>query len=190
MLPERLRTFIALELPDDIRENIWRAECALKAAVSDGVRWVARENLHVTVKFLGMVYRETIPEVLEAMRRGLAECSQVTVPVRGVELFPPGRRPHVLSVGVHRDQRLEAIYQALERKLAHLGIKKEHRGYLPHVTLGRLEQSAVRVLEAFDFSALGDNMGTLPVTHVSLFMSELGRGGPIYTRLGSVPVGG
>ena len=189
MLPERLRTFIAVELPDDVRENVWRAASELRDLFQNGIRWVRQENLHLTVKFLGMVYRDMIAEILDELRAAMRKCSQVSVAVNGVELFPPRKKPRVVCVGVHKDPRLEVIAKSVDGRLARLRIKKDHRRYLPHITIGRIKSRTVQGLERFDLSSLGEKMGTLPVTHLSFFMSELGPGGPSYTRLGRVEIG-
>lgn len=189
MLPERLRTFIAIELPDDVRENIWRAESVLKERFQRGVKWVKKENLHLTVKFLGMVYRDMISVVLDELRAALRKCSQVSVQVNGVELFPPGKKPRVVCVTAHKDPRLEVIAKSVDGRLARLRIKKDHRRYLPHITIGRIKTRTVEGLEGFDLPSLGEKMGTLPVTQLSFFMSEFGPGGPTYTRLGRVEIG-
>ena len=189
MLPERIRTFTAIELTDELRENIWQAERALMDDFPRGVRWVPKENLHVTLKFLGMVYRDLIPEIVEELHAAVRKCSQVATAVEQVELFPPNRKPRMVSVHVHKDPHLEALYKAVDGRLARLRIKKEHRRYLPHITLGRIEKRVVGRFMEYDLAGLGERMGTLPVTHVSFFMSETGRGSPTYTRLGRVEIG-
>ena len=67
-----MRLFSAITLSDDIRDNIWRLvkECEERDAK---VKWVRRENLHITLKFYGEIKDEKEIEGIKDVLRKVAE---------------------------------------------------------------------------------------------------------------------
>ncbi|MHC4179990.1 MAG: RNA 2',3'-cyclic phosphodiesterase, partial [Planctomycetota bacterium] len=98
-----LRTFIAVEINSAIRQRAEQLAEQLSAAGAD-VKWVAPDNLHLTLKFLGEVASQEIPPVCEAVRQGAAEVKPFELEVRGAGAFPNTRRPRTLWLGVGRGE--------------------------------------------------------------------------------------
>jgi 2'-5' RNA ligase len=184
-MPQPLRTFIAVETPPPLREAAGQLAALLQASGAD-VKWVEPENLHLTLKFLGDVAAERIPEVCKAVGRALEGQEPCEVEVRGAGAFPRPQRPRTLWLGISEGHEpLRRIFTALERELAKRGFPKEHRPFEPHLTLGRvregrrgLEELARLIEENRDYSA-----GRIHVTELVVFSSQLDRHGPTHTPL-------
>ncbi len=134
----RIRAFVALPIPDPVRESL---AALLRAAAPprSPVRWVAPGSIHLTLKFLG----EVEPEKIEAAKAALSNFSWNLAPfaftLSGVGAFPGLKRPRVLWVGVTDGaDRVVALAEKVEGALASLGFPREERAFSPHLTVGRV----------------------------------------------------
>ncbi len=113
------------------------------------MRWVRRESLHLTLKFLGEVPEKRIPEI----EKVLSEAGSITGPfeigLRGTGVFPSYSRPRVLWVGIKENGHLSELQRAVEDKLSEEGFPKEDRPFHPHITIGRVksQRGIKKVLE-------------------------------------------
>jgi 2'-5' RNA ligase len=152
------------------------------------LRWVPRDNLHVTVWFLGEV-RE--PEALVATLRAPIGIRPFTMHVAGAGLFPPTGAPRVVWLGLPagRDGLL-ATYDALRPRLARHGFEPEKRPYNPHLTVARVKDisrpDAAKVRAMLGDSR--DSAGGCRVEAVTLFKSRTSPHGAEYERLFRVPL--
>jgi 2'-5' RNA ligase len=176
-----MRLFVAVHLPDEVRERLAMVQDRLRRAQAD-VSWVKPGNLHITLKFLG----ETETGRLDRIRSALADAAQGTAvfaaEVAEVGTFG-GRVPRVVWVGVRDGATpLAALARAVEDALAGVGVAKEKRGFTAHFTLGRVRSP--RNVEAL-LAALrvepAEGFGTVRVDQFSLMESELDPRGSIYT---------
>jgi RNA 2',3'-cyclic 3'-phosphodiesterase len=181
---ERVRLFVALELPDEVRAALveWR-ERVLKM-VGD-LRPVASESLHVTLCFLGWQDEADVPAVAAACS-SIARAPTADLALRaGIWLAP--RRPHVLAVELRDDAgRLGAVQSELSTRLAGEGLfAPERRAFLPHVTVARVKHGArVRPRELPPVAQM-EFIGS----RVTLFRTRLGRSGARYEALRTVSLG-
>ena len=182
----RLRTFLAVEVGEEIRERLVALQEELATDAPD-VKWVEPGNLHITLLFLGEVdQRETI-DICRAAQKAIADTPAFAIRIEGVGCFPNPRRPRTLWVGVSKGEpELIAVHDAIETPLLDLGCyRRETRGYTPHVTLGRVRgesagDALVRSLQKHKGWSAGDVM----VEEVCVMSSTLTSDGPIYTVLG------
>lgn len=189
-----LRTFIALDIPNPIRQAIQQKIDLLRALPGAAcVRWVAANSIHLTLKFLG----ETSPADLEAITQGLrvaaAAVGGFDFQVGGFGAFPSSRRARVLFIGVQAPAELEVLQRGIESACAPLGYAPEPRAFSPHLTIGRIkpegyaaEQEKIRHSLA-DFHI--DSLGTARVDSVHLYRSDLQPHGAVYTKLFSARLG-
>jgi len=184
----RARLFVAILLPEAVREEIARAVTPLREDLVH-VRWVRPEQLHLTLRFIGDVDRPRVPVVGAALREALAPLAGLTLGLAGAGAFPSASRPSVLWAGVKRDDRLDALHAATEAALASVGIPREARDFHPHVTVGRIrrgrrERDAGGALAALRLET------SAPVREVSLMESVPGRAGARHTRVVRCPLAG
>lgn len=187
----RIRTFVAVDIGKAIRNRAAALQEVL-ARAGIGVKWTERDNLHVTLLFLGEVVDTQIPSVCRLIAEGTRPLEPFPVTVESVGCFPNPRRPRVLWVGVGEGaQPLCALHDALEAPLEGLGFRREERRYTPHVTLGRVkaEDNSEPLAKALAAQA-GWKGGETLVREVLVMASELGPRGPKYTVLGRAPLRG
>ncbi|HXF96252.1 MAG TPA: RNA 2',3'-cyclic phosphodiesterase [Gemmatimonadales bacterium] len=179
-----MRLFVALNLPDPVREALWRAAEPLRA-LDLPVRWVRPESLHVTLKFLGDVGEEREPELVAALRRAAGqggESRPLTLTLREFGAFPDLGAPRVLWVGIAAEPALELLQHRVEREFAPLGFPPEGRPFRPHLTLGRAERDA----RARDFRRLAPAVErlrfeeTVTIETLDLMQSTLRPDGAVY----------
>ncbi|HEX9442855.1 MAG TPA: RNA 2',3'-cyclic phosphodiesterase [Candidatus Binatia bacterium] len=182
------RLFVAVKIDPDVLERIGRAQARLENNLS-GLRWVKRENLHLTLKFLGQVSDERITPVGEALERTLAPLSRGSVSTRGLGVFPDIRRPKVLWAGLDAAP-LAPLARAVEEALAPLGFAREAREFKPHLTIGRWREFAGRpdALRSEIEKWRAHDFGASEIREVVLFQSVLKPDGAIYTPLKIFPL--
>ena len=187
---EQIRSFIAIELPDEVRSGLSRLQAQLKAAGHAPVKWVDPYSIHLTLKFLGNVTADRVGEITEAMAAAARGISPFQLEVRGLGAFPNLRRVQVVWVGVGGEvDQLSRLQRGIESGLAPLGFAPESREFRPHLTIARLREQ-VSLEERQNFGRLIAGTGfeavyRFGVDSVSLMRSQLTREGAIYSRLSS-----
>ena len=192
---ERVRCFVAIELPAEARRCIGGLVTGLRGAGVRGLRPVNPDGVHLTLKFLGDVSMSTAGAVSAALEDAVAAAAPFELELRGVGVFPDLRRPRVLWVGVGGDLvPLQRLYESVEGALAPQGFPPEGRGFTPHLTLARLRDGTSteeRARAGAVLTSLSWEEGAaVPVGGVSLMRSTLGSGGAVYRRLGWVGLEG
>jgi RNA 2',3'-cyclic 3'-phosphodiesterase len=197
-MKKTLRTFVAVEISNPIRAKTESLIADLDGtAALDGttaeVKWVEPQNLHLTMKFLGEVHENELAQVCQAVGRGVANFEPFELELRGAGAFPTAERPRTVWLGAGDGlEAMVAMHDKIEAELAELGYREEHRRFQPHLTLGRVRgegdgivELGQRIVAKADFAA-----GRLLVGAVGVFSSALRREGPVYQRVGSLPLGG
>ena len=192
---ELVRSFIAIELPQDVKARLAAMEEKLKARRHPFVKWVDPESIHLTLKFLGNVALDTVPQIVEAMNRIAQPVSPFSLQVGGAGAFPNWQRPQVIWVGIQgKTGTLAALHKELEAALSPLGFPPESRAFSPHLTLGRLrERVSPEDRRGFGQWAQSVKLQISPsfeVDAIKLIKSQLTPNGPIYTELDSAKLEG
>ena len=182
-----LRAFIAVEIPQEIREAVGKATAPLQKGIGSIVRWVSTENMHLTLKFLGDVSPANV-ELLSQMLRAEAEMFRCfDLRLGGLGSFPNLKRPRVIFIGIQAPTPLEALQRGIESASRRLGYESEERGFSPHLTIGRVKQNVTATEQQTIRRALEetriDSLGTARVDSVHLYKSDLTPTGSVYTRL-------
>jgi len=209
MRDERLRTFVAVEVGEEVTRRAAAVLERLRQAADDDVKWVDPCHFHLTLKFLGPTPRSDLPPLAEALRGLAARTVPFELEFTGVGAFPNPRRPQVVWLGVSAGQEaLAALAGGAEEVCETLGWAREQKPYRAHLTLGRARDprragnapgrtgaaeeapdraaSLARALEAERETAAG----VTSVQRLILMESQLRPHGPIYTVLDSFPFGG
>ena len=180
----RIRAFFAVQLPDAQREQLGRHLEACAAAAPD-FRWATRDNLHVTLRFLGSVEREVAERIAYAAAGEAGPAFEVGL--GGMGTFQRGRLVRVVWLGV-RDggEPMRRIAGLLERECRAAGLSPEARAFKPHLTLAR-----ARPRDGAALPALPEPPELAPWTarEVILFSSHLGRGGAVHEPIRALPLG-
>jgi RNA 2',3'-cyclic 3'-phosphodiesterase len=186
---EKARLFIAIELSYEVKSELTRLQERLKKACGFcPARWVAADNIHLTLNFLGDVALVKVDDITTAIQTTAREFSAFELSLSETGAFPNLDRPHVVWVGLGGEvAKLLSLQKRLESLLADVGFKPEDRAFSPHLTLARVKDEASpadkkRLGEAIAKTKCEDKC-TVPVDSISLIKSELTPSGPVYTIL-------
>jgi len=188
---EQVRSFIAIELPDEVRTGLSRLQARLKVGESPGIKWVDPNGIHLTLKFLGNVAIDRTGEIGRAMEVAAQRMPPFDLKVKDLGVFPNLRRVQVVWVGISGElDKLSQLQKHLDSNLARLGFAPESRALTPHLTLARL-RDRVSLEERQGLGQLIANTRfeeayAFKVNAISLMKSQLTREGAIYSRISSV----
>lgn len=189
---ERWRLFIAIELPDAIRESVVDVQDRLRKAfrfTACTPAWTPSDTLHLTLRFLGDVSAELVPLVVEGLLPIAAATEAPRMRAMGLGVFPDWKRPRVLWTGVRdKNERLIPLQRSVEDWVRSMGFEAEAQPYRPHLTLARF-RSLKATHAVRGIARTHDNFRTELFTppFVSLMRSQLQEGGAKHTRLASAP---
>jgi len=188
---EQVRSFIAIELPDEVIAGLVQLQAQLKLGKPPSVKWVDPYSIHLTLKFLDNITVDRISEITQAMEKATSELSPFHLKVTGLGVFPNLKRVQVAWVGISGEvDKLSQLQKRLESNLKPLGFTPESRPFTAHLTLARLRDQA-SLDERHRFGQLIANTTfessyNIEVDAISLIRSQLTREGAIYSRISSV----
>ncbi|HEX5398596.1 MAG TPA: RNA 2',3'-cyclic phosphodiesterase [Verrucomicrobiae bacterium] len=186
-----LRLFVAIAIPDSVRNEMIRVQQELKPLALGDVRWVNPEQLHLTLKFLGNVPAGSITEVKHSLAEACAGVRPFHLRANGVGFFPNARSPRVVWAGIEDDENVLAGLQVqVERLLAPFTEKPGAESFHAHATLGRFQKYRRHKTEGLLQRALklgGHVFGGWRVEEAGLFQSELSSNGARHTRVAVFP---
>lgn len=176
-----MRLFIAIELPAEIKRSLWMLRCDLP-----GARWVAPEQMHLTLAFLGEVEDEQVGPLRAALAR--INLPPFALSFTSTGCFPNRQRPRVLWVGLAPAPRLAQLAAAVQEVLLLCDLPVEERPFSPHITLARLNFPAAQEVGVFLDQSLPPRLPLLAVREFILFQSRLGAHGAEHLPLQSFPL--
>jgi 2'-5' RNA ligase len=190
-----IRSFVAIELPDEIKSALADVQEELKTqAPPKAVRWTRPEAIHLTLQFLGDVAPGKVEAIADTLRSVCDDQVPFTFDLKGLGVFPSLGRPRVVWVGVAEPSgMLNALQGQVTQALAPLGFEPEKRAFSPHLTIGRASRHASRreltaVGELVTRSEVG-TLGSMYAEHITLMKSDLKPSGAVYTPLAVIPLG-
>ena len=183
MKEDKLRLFIAIELPSNIIDGLRNVQEELKDK-SNKPSWAKPENIHLTLKFLGDTETGKIESMVNILEGIAGKSFSFEISVKGVGTFPAAGNPRVIWVGIEENKDMLQLYNNIEEGLATLGFEKERRDFKPHLTLGRIKFLNDRAgLKRGLEKVAGLNLARFAVAGFALFKSTLTPEGAIHTKL-------
>ena len=196
-----MRLFVALDLPDDVRERIHDFVSQVRPLAAN-VRWVGPESLHVTLKFMGEQPESRLDEFETALSHVQGKEFELTF--RGCGFFPNRKSARVFWVGIEAGEQLSKLASEVDSRLAAVGIEKEKRAFSPHLTLARAKGgSGAPGRQKGDgpnqsFAAVQKHLagvaslefGTMTAREFFLYRSQLSSQGSRYTKIARFPLFG
>ena len=179
------RLFVAIDLPDTIKDQL--------GALCDGVpgaKWVKRDQLHLTLRFIGEVSDVKFREIKDTLNR--INAAPFTIAMQGVGQFPPRRAARVLWVGVDAPSELSQLQQQVETTLNELGCPPDERPFSAHITLARLKTPPpISTIQDYLTRHGAFQSDPFPINQFVLYSSMLAPQGPTYRaeavyRLGEI----
>ncbi|MEI8202123.1 MAG: RNA 2',3'-cyclic phosphodiesterase [Bacteroidota bacterium] len=182
------RLFIAVEIPTDsmLIEHVATLQ---KLTRNDKIKWVELHNLHITLRFIG----ETPESLLKPIIKSLQNLSETYVSfectLAKLGIFGSSYNPRVIWLGISGKEHFQALSLKINQALQLAGIEMDSRPFVPHLTLGRINQcndknNLREVVEKMS----GGFKKEIKVEAFHLIESKLTPKGPIYTKLHSIPL--
>ena len=182
-----MRLFIAVNIPVEIKENLSLLTKRLKYKISD-VKWIQKENLHLTLKFLGEVREEKVEKICSNLCDIAKTIKPFNVSFSEIGAFPDLKFPRIIWAGVKEgSNELKKLAWEIEQALVPLGFEKEKRAFSAHLTIGRVKSFKVRDIS---FENIDTNFGSFVLERIDLMQSFLDRPRPEYKCLESFNFGG
>jgi 2'-5' RNA ligase len=167
-----IRLFVALELPADFRQRLTHLQTGIPDA-----NWVAEENFHLTLRFIGEVPGSSFESIATSLE---------SLSAPGFSIEPCGlnhfgsKQPRAIWVAIKDCPSLLHLAKKIETALQRTGLAPEQRKFTPHITLARLKNATPQRIGSY-LSANGDfAYPPIEVDHFTLFSSILGQSGPTY----------
>ena len=138
---ETIRSFIALELSGQVREELARIIGILKGSGAD-VKWMKPGSIHLTLKFLGNIPPEKAHEISDRLKDIAVNARPYSLTLDGIGVFPGWGYARVIWVGIGEGS-LETSRLAgeIDKAMVEEGFEKEKRAFSPHLTLGRIRRA-------------------------------------------------
>ena len=189
----RHRIFIAINLPEDIKKKL--ADYQGKW-LELPCRWTKKENLHITLMFLGYLSNEELLEVLRITKEVASRNSSFSISLKKILYGPPKKMPpRMIWIEGEKSEGLGKLQSDLENSLLSSAVPlssgkgkniNESRPYAPHINLGRIKTWEFRRIEPEERPEVNEEINlSFEVNSIDVMESELKRGGPNYTILES-----
>jgi 2'-5' RNA ligase len=192
--PEQIRSFVAIQLPEEAKKGLARLRKRLERDDHRFVKWVDPGGIHLTLKFLGNIPSTRVTEITEAMKRAAQGISPFLLEISGLGAFPNLKQARVIWVSIGGElDRLSTLQRNMDSALAALGFAAEERPFVPHLTLARIREGASaperKGFGEFVSSAAFEYKYAVEVEAIRLMRSQLTPAGAIYTCLSVVGLG-
>lgn len=174
-----MRLFVAIPLPAELRESLG----LLQDVSAGGLNWQDPGQMHLTLRFIGEVDEPVAGEIAGALRT--VEFPPFELTFRGTGAFPDEGHPSVIWAGVRPEEPLMRLQEEVEEVCRDVGLDPERRGYVPHVTIGRVkgdpEGPAGEAARAWLRRHRDWEAQKCPVRAFVLFESTLTRNGAVHS---------
>ena len=179
------RIFVAINLPGDIKKEL--ASYSEKWPDSPA-KWTPKDNLHITLEFLGNLTEEEMGEVCLITKDVAERHSSFSLNINQVLYAPPKKiPPRMIWAKGEKSKELSALREDLENSLLEkVRFVPENRIFAPHITLARINAWEWKSIEPEERPEINENIDLLfTVESIDVMESEMRKDGPIYTILES-----
>lgn len=185
----RARLFIAINPPEKLRDLLQQQQYRL-FELGLKVKWVERENLHLTLEFLGDTELAKLSTLRNILSQAVESSDALSLRLKGMGAFPNLHQPRVIWAGLEGQvSKLVELQQRIRQGLQDGGLPFDRKPFNPHLTLGRVKD----IRPGFSSEHLNQVISSIKdqpseswsVNRVDLMQSELGGPAPRYTILES-----
>lgn len=173
------RAFIAIDLPDEVKNEIHALINLLKKK-DKTTHWTSIEKLHVTLKFLGNITQTQSDEIIKQLKLVVQKHEIFQIEFSKLLLLPSKLSPNVIALAATPITPLVSLVLDIDHALLSTGIELEQRPFKPHLTIGKIKT------KKFVEPKLKDEFHIkFKATEIKLYESELNQHGAIYTLIQS-----
>ncbi|MFA6011280.1 MAG: RNA 2',3'-cyclic phosphodiesterase [Desulfobacteraceae bacterium] len=177
------RLFVGLVPDDEALDALARSVSTMRQEIwARDVRWLPRENIHLTFRFLGDADKEKYICLSAALVHHVGKIHEFTINLSQVLFLPSASKASVVAVGVNPCSELENLAAVVEKSVVSCGFEPEKRRFKAHITVGRCRDMDLRGVN------IGSNFHgiNVPVCTVELMKSNLSDSGAVYGILDTV----
>lgn len=189
-----IRSFLAVEIPLSNKEKILKLINSFNEKSGSLIKWVSKDNLHITLKFIGELNTDHISTIQNSLTERLSSVPAFDMHINGLGVFPNSRKPRIFWLGFDQNKNLDRMVSIIENCAVNLGYEANDKPFSPHLTIGRARRDiSSSDLISFTKNFQNHKLEVIPdfkVSHVTLFKSELTREGPLYSQLFRVSLAG
>ena len=179
----RIRIFLALELPQTVRNKLSvHAELISGHDKLQQIRWLPKENYHLTLAFLGKVEYILINSLQLKLEQNLSLIKAVPFRFSEITPFPFSGTPKIVAAMLEHSDKLMQLQHNTAKYVRTFEISLERRRFTPHVTLGRLKSLSRKSIAFQPHQIFLEGVSE----KVIIFQSELAPKGAVYTSLGEI----
>jgi RNA 2',3'-cyclic 3'-phosphodiesterase len=189
MSVSQIRSFVSIDIEDPAILSAVTSVTSSLIGLGGDLKPVERDNIHLTLKFLGYVSQPKLEQVKSSL--GRLGFRPFRMEIKGAGTFPSVSRMNIVWVGIGEGwPEVQKIYEQTERIFFELGFARENRSFTPHVTVARVKSSRnTREMAEFLQSLSEKSFGSYKIDSVRLKQSILFRSGPTYSTLLEVKAG-
>ena len=180
------RTFIAINIKENIKKRVLEYK---KDFLEIPAKWVSKENIHITLNFLGNLDDTQLVETIEITEGIISNYESFVLNINKISLGPKFP-PRLIWLTLDENEVLNKLHTELEDSIYSLDSyqfkMKEERSFTPHVTLARIKSFESKKLSKEVFDIKRDLKLSFEVASIDIIESGLKKGGPEYTILRSI----
>ncbi len=162
------RLFVSISLPIQWQDIF--AEYCKQFSVRE-VRWTPKENIHITMCFLGDVEEEHIEEIKEKLKKLCAYTEPFSLSFENISFAPPGMSPRMLWAMFRESDAYARLVKDTQEMLRSFLSVEPHKDVIPHATLARFRNSALA--QEIDITKSLPELASFDVRSVELVESRL-----------------
>jgi 2'-5' RNA ligase len=186
---EKIRTFIAVNLNPEIKEYLTSLQANLNVP-GIKVKWVEKNNLHLTMKFLGYISLEQTELIKSELKEIGSRYSPFIIRLSSnIGVFPTYKMPRIIWVGIKEGiSELKELYNSIENKLSNKGFPRENKDFSGHITIGRVKfirdkTNFIQILKRIEVNNFTQEVGS-----IDLMESKFTPSGPTYNVTAKFPL--
>lgn len=182
------RLFLAINLPTKIKNTLHKKQSNIKKQFPENVvKWVSKDNLHITLAFLGATREDNLP----GLKQELEQITFETFAIQINELtYIPNRREAKMIWAKGQSKGLQRLKESVDQKLInsnHINYSPDHNNYTPHITLGRMRSFKFKQLARERIPLIESSVNTQFKSNTfALMESKLKQEGPEYHKLKNI----
>ncbi len=186
---EKVRSFIAVNLNPDIKEYLSSLQANLNVPETK-IKWVEKNNLHLTMEFLGYISLEQTELIKLILKKISSRHSPFIIKLSSnIGIFPTCQMPRIIWVGIKEGvNQLNELYNSIENNLSNKGFPRENKEFSSHITIGRVKfirdtTNFIKILKSIEVNNFSQEVGS-----IDLMESKLTPNGPIYNITAKLPL--
>ena len=179
---------MAINLPNEIKKELFAYS---EKHLDLPAKWIEKDNLHITLEFLGSLVDEEVGEICVAVKEVAERHESFSLNLNKILYGPPNLKPNQAPKFVwaegDKSEELSALREDLENLLTEkVAFVPENRVFAPHITLARISSWEWKAIEPEERPEINENLDLIfTVESIEVMESEMKKDGPVYTVLES-----